>query len=95
MFWRVEGTARNGPKVLSLSGCFVPICGGIETPEMLFFNATVVVINVIDQVFLLTPLSNQAVLCYTVVGGMAEWTIAAVLKTAGLTAPGVRIPLPP
>ena len=26
---------------------------------------------------------------------MAEWTIAAVLKTAGLTAPGVRIPLPP
>jgi hypothetical protein len=28
-------------------------------------------------------------------GGMAEWTIAAVLKTAGLTAPGVRIPLPP
>ena len=33
--------------------------------------------------------------CYTVVGGMAEWTIAAVLKTAGLTAPGVRIPLPP
>ena len=33
--------------------------------------------------------------CYTFVGGMAEWTIAAVLKTAGLTAPGVRIPLPP
>jgi hypothetical protein len=33
--------------------------------------------------------------CYTVGGGMAEWTIAAVLKTAGLTAPGVRIPLPP
>ena len=28
-------------------------------------------------------------------GGMAEWSIAAVLKTAGLTAPGVRIPLPP
>ena len=26
---------------------------------------------------------------------MAEWSIAAVLKTAGLTAPGVRIPLPP
>jgi hypothetical protein len=26
---------------------------------------------------------------------MAEWTIAAVLKTAELTAPGVRIPLPP
>src|SRR2546429_7900795 len=29
------------------------------------------------------------------IGGMAEWSIAAVLKTAGLTAPGVRIPLPP
>jgi hypothetical protein len=28
-------------------------------------------------------------------GGMAEWSIAAVLKTAGLTAPGVRIPFPP
>ena len=26
---------------------------------------------------------------------MAEWSIAAVLKTAGLTAPGVRIPLLP
>ena len=26
---------------------------------------------------------------------MAEWSIAAVLKTAGLTAPGVRIPFPP
>jgi hypothetical protein len=26
---------------------------------------------------------------------MAEWSNAAVLKTAGLTAPGVRIPLPP
>ena len=29
------------------------------------------------------------------VGRMAEWSIAAVLKTAGLTAPGVRIPLLP
>ncbi len=28
-------------------------------------------------------------------GRMAEWSIAAVLKTAGLTAPGVRIPLLP
>lgn len=28
-------------------------------------------------------------------GGMAEWSIATVLKTVGLTAPGVRIPLPP
>jgi hypothetical protein len=28
-------------------------------------------------------------------GGMAEWTIAAVLKTAEPKAPGVRIPLPP
>ena len=29
-------------------------------------------------------------------GGMAEWTKAAVLKTAvGLHPPGVRIPLPP
>ena len=29
-------------------------------------------------------------------GGMAEWTIAAVLKTVvGLGSPGVRIPLPP
>jgi hypothetical protein len=29
-------------------------------------------------------------------GGMAEWTKAAVLKTAvGLCPPGVRIPLPP
>ena len=28
-------------------------------------------------------------------GGMAEWSIAAVLKTAGLAAPGVRIPFPP
>jgi hypothetical protein len=26
---------------------------------------------------------------------MAEWSIAVVLKTTGLTAPGVRIPLPP
>ena len=26
--------------------------------------------------------------CYTFLGGMAEWTIAAVLKTAGLTARG-------
>jgi hypothetical protein len=31
----------------------------------------------------------------TVQGGMAEWTIAAVLKTAEPKAPGVRIPLPP
>lgn len=28
-------------------------------------------------------------------GGMAEWSIAAVLKTAEPKAPGVRIPLPP
>lgn len=29
-------------------------------------------------------------------GGMAEWTIAAVLKTAeAVRSPGVRIPLPP
>ncbi len=41
------------------------------------------------------PFPNRMDVCYTVVGGMAEWTIAAVLKTAGLTAPGVRIPLPP
>jgi hypothetical protein len=34
-------------------------------------------------------------LWYSKCGGMAEWSIAAVLKTAGLTAPGVRIPLPP
>ena len=35
--------------------------------------------------------------CYGIVvcGRMAEWSIAAVLKTAGLTAPGVRIPLLP
>ena len=41
------------------------------------------------------PFPNRMDVCYTVIGGMAEWTIAAVLKTAGLTAPGVRIPLPP
>jgi hypothetical protein len=45
--------------------------------------------------FFRAPLSKGVQVCYTFVGGMAEWTIAAVLKTAGLTAPGVRIPLPP
>jgi hypothetical protein len=29
------------------------------------------------------------------VGGILKWLTRAVLKTAGLTAPGVRIPLPP
>jgi hypothetical protein len=28
-------------------------------------------------------------------GGVAEWPMAAVLKTVGLTTPGVRIPSPP
>src|SRR5450755_1682062 len=40
-------------------------------------------------------LSKLCNLWYSGYGGMAEWSIAAVLKTAGLTAPGVRIPFPP
>lgn len=39
--------------------------------------------------------SKRARIWYSVLGGMAEWTIAAVLKTAEPKAPGVRIPLPP
>jgi hypothetical protein len=50
--------------------------------------------HIFKEIFRL-PFPNRMDVCYTVVGGMAEWTIAAVLKTAGLTAPGVRIPLPP
>ena len=50
--------------------------------------------NVSAQQFCM-PLFKVNCVCYTVCGGMAEWTIAAVLKTAGLTAPGVRIPLLP
>ena len=41
------------------------------------------------------PLFKASQICYSINGGMAEWSIAAVLKTAGLTAPGVRIPFPP
>ena len=41
------------------------------------------------------PLSKLCDVWYSGCGGMAEWSIAAVLKTAGLTAPGVRIPFPP
>lgn len=44
---------------------------------------------------LIEPLPKRRCLWYSSRGGMAEWSIAAVLKTAGLTAPGVRIPFPP
>ena len=41
------------------------------------------------------PLPIRCEVWYSDCGEMAEWSIAAVLKTAGLIAPGVRIPLPP
>ncbi len=48
------------------------------------------------MVILRLPSSQMTYECGTLRnGGMAEWSIATVLKTVGLTAPGVRIPLPP
>src|SRR6266702_8285513 len=40
------------------------------------------------------PFQSGLSLWYTVCGGMAEWTIAAVLKTAGCNNPGGSNPSP-